>query len=157
MWDWFAPVGRAESGDTATEIIYPKRLVQQIKSEEEMAHDYLGTRVKNSTGDTLPVHLAQSCFQVEAFGRTFTLDLELNQLSVSAEVIVLSSGSLSSQGGEHCYYQGRLRGLPESWAAVSTCHGLCGMFSDGFFSYGIEPFHNDSNQVNDLAKCRENI
>uniref|UniRef100_A0A3Q4N2P6 ADAM metallopeptidase domain 11 n=1 Tax=Neolamprologus brichardi TaxID=32507 RepID=A0A3Q4N2P6_NEOBR len=62
---------------------------------------------------------------VEAFGRTFTLDLELNQLSVSAEVIVLSSGSLSSQGGEHCYYQGRLRGLPESWAAVSTCHGLC--------------------------------
>lgn len=53
MWDWFAPVGRADSGDTATEIIYPKRLVQQIKSEEEMAHDYLGTRVKNSTGDTL--------------------------------------------------------------------------------------------------------
>uniref|UniRef100_A0A4W5NAL4 ADAM metallopeptidase domain 11 n=1 Tax=Hucho hucho TaxID=62062 RepID=A0A4W5NAL4_9TELE len=24
-------------------------------------------------------------------------------------------------GGEHCYYQGRLRGLPESWAALSTC------------------------------------
>lgn len=22
-----------------------------------------------------------------------------------------------------------------------------GMFSDGFFSYGIEPLHNDSNQV----------
>lgn len=26
-----------------------------------------------------PVHLAQSCFQVETFGHTFTLDLELNQ------------------------------------------------------------------------------
>lgn len=26
-----------------------------------------------------PVHLAQSRFQVDAFGRTFTLDLELNQ------------------------------------------------------------------------------
>ncbi|XP_036945743.1 disintegrin and metalloproteinase domain-containing protein 11-like isoform X2 [Acanthopagrus latus] len=51
-----------------------------------------------------------------------------------------------SVGGEHCYYQGRLRGLPESWAALSTCHGLCGMFSDGFFSYGIEPIHNGSNQ-----------
>uniref|UniRef100_A0A3Q0RXG8 ADAM metallopeptidase domain 11 n=1 Tax=Amphilophus citrinellus TaxID=61819 RepID=A0A3Q0RXG8_AMPCI len=52
----------------------------------------------------------------EAFGRTFTLDLELNQ------TVLFNSGSLCSQGGEHCYYQGRLRGLPESWAAVSTCH-----------------------------------
>uniref|UniRef100_A0A4W6BYT1 ADAM metallopeptidase domain 11 n=1 Tax=Lates calcarifer TaxID=8187 RepID=A0A4W6BYT1_LATCA len=42
-------------------------------------------------------------------------------------------------GGEHCYYHGRVRGLPGSWAALSTCHGLRGMFSDGNFSYGIEP------------------
>lgn len=34
-----------------------------------------------------PVHLAQSCFQVEAFGRTFTLDLELNQLVLPCKFI----------------------------------------------------------------------
>uniref|UniRef100_A0A674PJG6 ADAM metallopeptidase domain 11 n=1 Tax=Takifugu rubripes TaxID=31033 RepID=A0A674PJG6_TAKRU len=51
------------------------------------------------------------------------------------------------QGGEHCYYQGRLRGSPESWAALSTCRALCGTFSDGFFSYGIEPVYNGSTQV----------
>lgn len=28
---------------------------------------------------------------------------------------------------------------------------LSGMFSDGFFSYGIEPVHNGSNQVNSLG------
>uniref|UniRef100_A0A673Z8B8 ADAM metallopeptidase domain 11 n=1 Tax=Salmo trutta TaxID=8032 RepID=A0A673Z8B8_SALTR len=55
--------------------------------------------------------------------------------------------SLCPQGGEHCYYQGRLRGLPESWAALSTCLGLCGMFSDGRFSYGIEPLFDGTNQV----------
>lgn len=52
LGDWFTPAGRPDGGDTATEVAYPKRLVQQIKSEEEMAHDHLDTRVKNSTGDT---------------------------------------------------------------------------------------------------------
>lgn len=52
MWDWFTPAGWADSGDAATEVTYPKRLVQQIESEEEMAHDHLDTRVKNGTGDT---------------------------------------------------------------------------------------------------------
>lgn len=47
MWDWFTP----DSRDAATEVTYPTRLVQQIESEEEMAHDYLDTRVKNSTGE----------------------------------------------------------------------------------------------------------
>ncbi|KAG7220617.1 hypothetical protein INR49_017871, partial [Caranx melampygus] len=142
MWDWFTPDGWPDSGGAsmATEITYPKRLVQQIKSEEEMAHERLDTRVRNGSGDSSPVHLAQSSFQVEAFGHTFTLDLELNH---GAE---WSGAEHGTQGGEHCYYQGRLRGLPESWAAVSTCHGLCGMFSDGFFSYGIEPVHNGTNQ-----------
>ncbi|XP_047427587.1 disintegrin and metalloproteinase domain-containing protein 11-like isoform X2 [Mugil cephalus] len=148
MWGWFISRGRPDSGDI--EVTYPKRLVQQIESEEEMAHDFLDTRVKNSTGDALPIHLAQSCFQVEAFGRTFTLDLELNHHLLSSDYVERHFNQddvpLQAVGGEHCYYQGRLRGLPESWAAVSTCHGLCGMFSDGFFSYGIEPIHNTSNQ-----------
>ncbi|XP_029912829.1 disintegrin and metalloproteinase domain-containing protein 11-like isoform X2 [Myripristis murdjan] len=150
MWDWFSPAGRPDSRDTATEVTYPKRLVQQIESEEEMAHEHLGTRVKNSTGDSSPVHLAHSFFQVKAFGHTFTLDLELNHHLLSSEYVERhfnQDGKPSqSVGGEHCYYQGRLRGLPESWAALSTCHGLCGMFSDGFFSYGIEPIFNGSNQ-----------
>ncbi|KAM4598221.1 disintegrin and metalloproteinase domain-containing protein 11-like [Polymixia lowei] len=97
-----------------------------------------------------PVHLAQSCFQVEAFGHTFTLDLELNHHLLSSEYVERHFNQhgkpLQSVGGEHCYYQGRLRGLPDSWAALSTCQGLCGMFSDGFFSYGIEPVLNGSNQ-----------
>ncbi|XP_023864141.1 disintegrin and metalloproteinase domain-containing protein 11 isoform X5 [Salvelinus sp. IW2-2015] len=49
-------------------------------------------------------------------------------------------------GGEHCYYHGRLRGVRGSWVALSTCHGLRGMFSDGNFSYGIEPVLNTSGE-----------
>ena len=52
LWDWFSPVGWADRGDHTSEVTYPKRLVQQIESEEELAHDRLDTRVKNSSGDT---------------------------------------------------------------------------------------------------------
>ncbi|KAG9350110.1 hypothetical protein JZ751_026463, partial [Albula glossodonta] len=49
-------------------------------------------------------------------------------------------------GGEHCYYHGKIRDLQHSWVALSTCHGLRGMFSDGNLSYGIEPVFDDSDQ-----------
>lgn len=52
IWDWFTPAGWADGGAAATQVTFPKRLLQQIGSEEEMAHDHLETRVKNSTGDT---------------------------------------------------------------------------------------------------------
>ncbi|XP_061700980.1 disintegrin and metalloproteinase domain-containing protein 11-like isoform X4 [Syngnathoides biaculeatus] len=143
---------RTEGSDPAVQVTYPKRLVQRTESEQEKAHEHLDTRVKNNTWHTSDIHLAQSCFQVEAFGRAFTLDLELNHHLLSAEYVERNftpdSRPLQSPGGEHCYYQGRLRGVPESWAALSTCHGLCGMFSDGIFSYGIEPFYNGSNEEN---------
>uniref|UniRef100_A0A3Q2XH49 ADAM metallopeptidase domain 11 n=1 Tax=Hippocampus comes TaxID=109280 RepID=A0A3Q2XH49_HIPCM len=121
---------RAEASDTAAQVTYPKRLVQRTESEQEMVHGHLDTRVKNNTQHTSSpaVHVAQSCFQVEAFGRTFTLDLELNHHLLSSDYVerhfTPDGRPLQSLGGEHCYYQGRLRGVPESWAALSTCHGL---------------------------------
>uniref|UniRef100_A0A669EGF1 ADAM metallopeptidase domain 11 n=1 Tax=Oreochromis niloticus TaxID=8128 RepID=A0A669EGF1_ORENI len=57
------------------------------------------------------------------------------------------------QGGEHCFYHGRIRGVPGSWAALSTCHGLQGMFSDGNFSYGIEPLGTGA--VSNFRRCHD--
>uniref|UniRef100_A0A8C5GCI6 Disintegrin and metalloproteinase domain-containing protein 11-like n=1 Tax=Gouania willdenowi TaxID=441366 RepID=A0A8C5GCI6_GOUWI len=51
------------------------------------------------------------------------------------------------QGSEHCYYHGNVRGIPDSWVALSTCNGLHGMFSDGNFSYGIEPVGSTDTEV----------
>ncbi|NXY80098.1 ADA11 protein, partial [Glareola pratincola] len=50
-----------------------------------------------------------------------------------------SNGSHSTGAGEHCYYQGRIRGQPRSFAALSSCQGLHGVFSDGRATYLIEP------------------
>ncbi|GAA6103528.1 disintegrin and metalloproteinase domain-containing protein 22 isoform X1 [Tachysurus ichikawai] len=47
--------------------------------------------------------------------------------------------SFISKGGEHCYYHGTVRDIPESFVALSTCHGMHGMFFDGNHTYLIEP------------------
>uniref|UniRef100_A0AAQ5ZZM6 EGF-like domain-containing protein n=1 Tax=Amphiprion ocellaris TaxID=80972 RepID=A0AAQ5ZZM6_AMPOC len=133
----------------AEEVVQPKRLLQQIHTEEELLHSRLDTRVKNPPPGMQPIHLAQSSFLVEAFGTSFILDLELNHDLLSTDYVERhfdEDGQLSqNMGGEHCYYHGRVRGLPGSWVALSTCHGLQGMFSDGNFSYGIEPVSNGEN------------
>ncbi|XP_064171016.1 disintegrin and metalloproteinase domain-containing protein 11-like isoform X3 [Anguilla rostrata] len=150
-WNWEALENRGKRGSAAEEVTKPKRLLQQMDSEGEIIHGHLDTRVKNDTEGALPVHLAQSSFQLEAFGKTFILDLELNHNLLSSDYVERhfdSTGRPSQTvGGEHCYYHGRVRGVPGSWAALSTCHGLSGMFSDGQFSYGIEPALDSSDQA----------
>ncbi|XP_051925317.1 disintegrin and metalloproteinase domain-containing protein 11-like isoform X2 [Hippocampus zosterae] len=125
------------------DLVQPKRLLQQIHSQGELLHSHLDTRVQNPSGAAQPVHLARSSFRVEAFGNSFILDLELNHHLLSTDYVERhfeEDGQPSQiKGGEHCYYHGRVRGLPRSWVAVSTCRGLWGMFSDGNVSYAIEP------------------
>ncbi|XP_019758376.2 disintegrin and metalloproteinase domain-containing protein 9 [Dendroctonus ponderosae] len=38
----------------------------------------------------------------------------------------------------HCHYVGKVRGRPESWAALSTCHGLQGVVFDGHELHYVE-------------------
>ncbi|XP_073181695.1 disintegrin and metalloproteinase domain-containing protein 11 isoform X4 [Lepidochelys kempii] len=90
------------------------------------------------------VHLAQVSFLIHAFGSAFTLDLELNHHLLSSRYVERRFGqdgnsSHSPGAGEHCYYQGKLRGEARSLAALSSCRGLHGVFSDGRDMYLIEP------------------
>uniref|UniRef100_A0A4W6C5K1 ADAM metallopeptidase domain 11 n=1 Tax=Lates calcarifer TaxID=8187 RepID=A0A4W6C5K1_LATCA len=71
--------------------------------------------------------------------RLMSLELRGSRPPLVSFYMLTCHWMMVGSGGEHCYYHGRVRGLPGSWAALSTCHGLRGMFSDGNFSYGIEP------------------
>ncbi|EPY89700.1 a disintegrin and metalloprotease domain 11 isoform 1 preproprotein-like protein [Camelus ferus] len=91
-----------------------------------------------------PVHLAQVSFVIPAFNSNFTLDLELNHHLLSSQYVERhfsreGTTQHSTGAGDHCYYQGKLRGNPQSFAALSTCQGLHGVFSDGNFTYIVEP------------------
>ncbi|XP_066519796.1 disintegrin and metalloproteinase domain-containing protein 11 isoform X2 [Hoplias malabaricus] len=153
---WGSAVGEwaaVRAGGGGEELTEPQRLQQRV-DDGELAHDQLDSRVKQETDKEHPVHLARISFLVKAFGTPFILDLDLNHDLLSSDYVERhfdEDGTPSqNQGGEHCYYHGVLRGLKGSWAALSTCHGLWGMFSDGNFSYGIEPVQRSDKQTQNV-------
>uniref|UniRef100_A0A8C3Y3K6 ADAM metallopeptidase domain 11 n=1 Tax=Catharus ustulatus TaxID=91951 RepID=A0A8C3Y3K6_CATUS len=132
-----------------SQITHPSRLVGQSSGGEVPKHQ-LDTRVRHEPGGGggggggPGLHLAQVSFMVRAFGSAFTLDLQLNHHLLASHYVERHVGagtnsSHSTGAGEHCYYQGRIRGQPRSFAALSSCQGLRGVFSDGRATYLIEP------------------
>ncbi|KAM6238756.1 disintegrin and metalloproteinase domain-containing protein 11 isoform 2-T2 [Porphyrio hochstetteri] len=139
-----------QDGRVVSQITHPSRLVGQSSGGEVPKHQ-LDTRVRNEPGrgggggsGGPGLHLARVSFVVRAFGSAFTLDLRLNHHLLASHYVERhvsagSNGSQSTGAGEHCYYQGRVRGQPRSFAALSSCQGLRGVFSDGRATYLIEP------------------
>ncbi|XP_063777590.1 disintegrin and metalloproteinase domain-containing protein 22 isoform X7 [Pseudophryne corroboree] len=119
----------------------PLRLIFSSERDNQTVPGLLSTRVRVDSDQS--THVAQASFQVDAFGSSFILDVELNHDLLSSSYVerhITKEGStVEVKGGEHCYYQGQIRGKPKSFVALSTCHGLHGMFCDGNQTYLIEP------------------
>ncbi|VVC31963.1 Hypothetical protein CINCED_3A014758 [Cinara cedri] len=58
---------------------------------------------------------------------------------------------------EFCYYNGKLRGLPDSWAAISTCDGISGMFFDGNSFHYIENVEQNSGNKSHVLYSHEDL
>uniref|UniRef100_A0A8C2CP50 ADAM metallopeptidase domain 22 n=1 Tax=Cyprinus carpio TaxID=7962 RepID=A0A8C2CP50_CYPCA len=114
----------------------PVRLVYRMDGDEMRMTRY---RLVLSV---LQNHMTQASFQVQAFGQTFILDVELNH-----------SEKHWKNGGEHCYYHGKVHDIPKSYVALSTCHGLHGMFFDGNHTYMIEPGGENTTSVSIVDHC----
>ncbi|XP_032108899.1 disintegrin and metalloproteinase domain-containing protein 22 isoform X17 [Sapajus apella] len=142
---------RKENRFLERQSIVPLRLIYRSDGEDETRHDVLDTLVRGDTGGRKLTHVDRASFQVDAFGTSFILDVVLNHDLLSSEYIerhIEHGGkTVEVKGGEHCYYQGRIRGNTDSFVALSTCHGLHGMFYDGNHTYHIEPEENDTTQA----------
>ncbi|XP_032534397.1 disintegrin and metalloproteinase domain-containing protein 22 isoform X1 [Chiroxiphia lanceolata] len=136
---------RGESRFAERESIRPLRLVSG-EGGGGARWPALSTRVRSEAVRTQSTHIARASFQVDAFGSSFILDVTLNHDLLSSEYlerhIEQGGKTVEVKGGEHCYYQGKIRGNPVSFVALSTCHGLHGMFYDGNHTYLIEPDEN---------------
>ncbi|XP_029139019.1 disintegrin and metalloproteinase domain-containing protein 22 [Protobothrops mucrosquamatus] len=128
----------------------PFRLLYSASEGNETPHDLLDTRIGHSSVGKQSTHIARVSFQVDAFGSSFILDIELNHDLLSSDYLERHTDhngkTVEVKGGEHCYYQGHIRGNPDSFVALSTCHGLHGMFYDGNHTYLIEPEENCTSQ-----------
>uniref|UniRef100_A0A8C2G120 ADAM metallopeptidase domain 22 n=1 Tax=Cyprinus carpio TaxID=7962 RepID=A0A8C2G120_CYPCA len=87
--------------------------------------------------------------------------MELNHDLLSSNYIerhISKEGkSVVKKGGEHCYYHGKVRDIPKSYVALSTCHGLHGMFFDGNHTYMIEPGGENTTSVSIADSCIKQI
>ncbi|KAL9868986.1 disintegrin and metalloproteinase domain-containing protein 22 isoform 8-T8 [Geothlypis trichas] len=136
---------RGESPFAERESIRPLRLVSG-EGGGGARWPALSTRVRSEAARAQSTHIARASFQVDAFGSSFILDVTLNHDLLSSEYlerhIEQDGKTVEVKGGEHCYYQGKIRGNSVSFVALSTCHGLHGMFYDGNHTYLIEPDEN---------------
>uniref|UniRef100_A0A8C5QJ62 ADAM metallopeptidase domain 11 n=1 Tax=Leptobrachium leishanense TaxID=445787 RepID=A0A8C5QJ62_9ANUR len=127
------------------QIIYPSQLAGRTSGTE--THKYwLDTRVRNGNPIDQAAHLTSTSFLVPVYGEHVILDLELNHDLLSSRYVEAhytdsNSTRVTTPGdvGDHCYYQGHVRGIEGSWAAISTCHGLSGAFSDTAYTYTMFP------------------
>ncbi|XP_050435802.1 disintegrin and metalloproteinase domain-containing protein 28 [Adelges cooleyi] len=83
-------------------------------------------------------------------GKDYILDLSLNSDLIPAKYFEKHQhngtyvvNKPNANEIELCHYNGKVRGLPDSWAAISTCDGIRGMFSDGQSFHYIENISPD--------------
>ncbi|CAM9596997.1 unnamed protein product [Lampetra fluviatilis] len=132
------------------EIVTPFRLVTRMEDGNETAVAALSTKIRQRTARAQQqiFHIAQASFLINVFGLSFILDVHLNHDLLSSNYMEKhfngEGRSLLSKGGEHCYYQGKIRGVVFSVVAISTCQGLHGMFGDGNFTYLILPLRKST-------------
>ncbi|CAG0922778.1 unnamed protein product [Notodromas monacha] len=114
-------------------------------------------RTKRSIGETRfrGGHIDSLGVEIPVAGRNFSLDLRLNSELIGnryKELYQVKGKTVERKWDirtDHCHYQGHIRGVPGSWAAISTCNGLSGVISDGKDVHYVEKVQNSTSNASD--------
>ncbi|XP_065351204.1 disintegrin and metalloproteinase domain-containing protein 12 [Cloeon dipterum] len=101
-------------------------------------------------------HVHDLAVSINISGEDVVLDLKLNQELLGKSYFVRTQGKSSPQVHRPsadevnlCEYNGKIRGKPQSWAAISTCSGLSGTIFDGEEIHYIEPKNKEDGPTGD--------
>ncbi|XP_035301684.1 disintegrin and metalloproteinase domain-containing protein 32 isoform X1 [Cricetulus griseus] len=110
------------SQSSSVQIIFPEKFEENKSSEEKISY------IIPINQKPYIVYLQKSYFLADRF-----MVYSYNKGSVSSH-----SADVPSQ----CYYQGHIKGYPNSVVTLSTCSGLRGILQFENVSYGIEPLES---------------
>ncbi|CAG5014104.1 unnamed protein product [Parnassius apollo] len=120
------------------------RLVQPV------VHHGRTKREISSTRDSTGAHHSEVTVKVDIEGEEYVLDLRLKEDLVSDNHILSyqKNGETvlhkpKKEELDLCQYSGKIRGRPDSWVAISTCHGFQGVVYNGKKMLYIEPAKDD--------------
>ncbi|XP_057341759.1 uncharacterized protein LOC130678494 [Microplitis mediator] len=94
-------------------------------------------------------------FEVDGVERILDLRLNTDLIPVGFKQRRQHNGGYKTEvpdKHEICHYQGSVRGIPDSWVAVSTCHGFKGVIFDGENMHHIHPEYETINSNHYLYK-----
>ncbi|XP_065182619.1 disintegrin and metalloproteinase domain-containing protein 8-like [Sycon ciliatum] len=136
-------VQSSHSVDYDQELASGHERLQQLAHRYETvhvdtAHHLHGVRKRRAThGDDNYSHPPSTNFDIQAFGKTFRLQLELNTmlLPIGTQIrYYKENGELVvDHDAVNCYYQGETNGFSRgaSHAVINTCNGISGSFGVG--------------------------
>uniref|UniRef100_A0A8C7SML3 ADAM metallopeptidase domain 22 n=1 Tax=Oncorhynchus mykiss TaxID=8022 RepID=A0A8C7SML3_ONCMY len=99
----------------------PLRLLYSMHNHSQITHDVISTRTRASSSPTQVAYTVVVLFVMVAMELRY---VDLLSSKYMERHISENGKAVIFKGGEHCYYQGIVRDIPESFVALSTCHGL---------------------------------
>ncbi|RMC04955.1 hypothetical protein DUI87_18134 [Hirundo rustica rustica] len=118
----------ADTSDLLSSEYLERHIEQGGKAVEvKCQDDGVGLSIKQrlrEDGMNTPMSGSQFLVPCQWLGNVF-MEKQSDRMDCDAvEFPWIYSLNFQFQGGEHCYYQGKIRGNPVSFVALSTCHGL---------------------------------
>uniref|UniRef100_A0A8C8F4Q0 Disintegrin and metalloproteinase domain-containing protein 22 n=1 Tax=Oncorhynchus tshawytscha TaxID=74940 RepID=A0A8C8F4Q0_ONCTS len=99
----------------------PLRLLYSMHNHSQVTHDVISTRTRASSSPAQVAYTVVVLFVMVAMELRY---VDLLSSKYMERHISENGKAVIFKGGEHCYYQGIVRDIPESFVALSTCHGL---------------------------------
>lgn len=134
LYIWLNSVQGKLMNNAEFELIFPER-IHKHRSKRELSTKWMGYHEDSVT------------YRISSQDHEYVLNLTKRKSSHPGAVKIITydekgKAIVEDHEPEDCHYEGNIQGVDDSFAYISTCHGLSGTIDDGTNRYDILP-HNE--------------